>query len=60
MNNRLKVFLILVLLVLLLIVFPALGPTIENVAINFGIRTFMILISIYLILVLLKYVKKED
>lgn len=58
MNNKLKAFLIIFIIVVILIVVPLVMEYVENVALNFGIRTFLILLCIYLILEVFKYLKK--
>lgn len=60
MNKRLMV-LELVLLVVILLVFPALLPLIENISLNLIVRTLLILAALYLVLDLLKIFRpKED
>lgn len=60
MNSRMKIFIMIIVLLLILIFFPMILPNVENIAISLGIRTFLILISIYLILELLKYLPKKN
>lgn len=58
MNNKLKAFLIIIIIVVILVLVPLVMQYVKNVAINFGIRTFLILLCIYLILEVFKYLKK--
>lgn len=57
LNNRLKIFFKLAILILILLIFPALLSAIENVALNLGVRSFLILLAIYIVLDLLKYLR---
>jgi len=43
----------------ILFVFPVFLSGIENYALNFAIRTLLVLLAIYLILVALKYLRKD-
>ncbi len=58
MNQKMKTFSLILILIIILVVYPLLGPNIESVAINLGLRTFLMLLAIYIILILMKNFRK--
>lgn len=59
MNDRLKLFLFAVILIIILFIFPSLLDLIQSPAANFAVRTLLVLIAIYLIILIMKYIKKD-
>jgi hypothetical protein len=58
LHEKIKLFIIVVLILVILFIFPIFLSGIENYALNFAIRSLLILIVVYLILIMLKYLRK--